>query len=208
MPTTDFLARKNHKMHIAHLDRFGSVGRCAIFTSGSVKGRRTRPCYRASYQASHPVFPFGWSMCEIRFCISWPEKSQDAYRTSRPIPFGWSMCEIRFCISWPEKITRCISHISTDSVRLVDVRYSHQAVLKGVVLGRVKGRRTRPLIHYFSSADRCARFGFVFLGQKKSQDSRRQLTPVFDKPAFSRFSQIFQPRLMVHSFGKIVKRQV
>jgi len=30
--------------------------------------------------------------------------------------------------------------------------------------------------------------------------SRRQLTPVFDKPAFSRFSQIFQPRLVVHSF--------
>ena len=38
--------------------------------------------------------------------------------------------------------------------------------------------------------------------------SRRKLTPVFDKPAFSRFSQIFQPRLVVHSFGKIVKRQV
>jgi len=35
-----------------------------------------------------------------------------------------------------------------------------------------------------------------------------QLTPVFDKPAFSRFSQIFQPRLVVRSFGKIVKRQV
>ena len=38
--------------------------------------------------------------------------------------------------------------------------------------------------------------------------SRRQLTPVFDKPAFSRFCQIFQPRFVVHSFGKIVKRQV
>jgi len=32
--------------------------------------------------------------------------------------------------------------------------------------------------------------------------------PVFDKPAFSRFSQIFQPLLVVHSFMKIVKRQV
>jgi len=28
---------------------------------------------------------FGWSMCKIRVCISWPDKSQDAYRTSRPI---------------------------------------------------------------------------------------------------------------------------
>ena len=26
-----FLGQKNHKMHIAHLARFGSVGRCAIF---------------------------------------------------------------------------------------------------------------------------------------------------------------------------------
>jgi len=32
--------------------------------------------------------------------------------------------------------------------------------------------------------------------------------PRFDKPAFSRFSQLFQPRLVVHSVGKIVKRQV
>jgi len=31
---------------------------------------------------------------------------------------------------------------------------------------------------------------------------------VFDKPAFSRFSQLFQPRLVVHSFVKIVKRPV
>ena len=40
------------------------------------------------------------------------------------ISLDWSMCDIRFCISWPGKITRCISHISPDSVRLVDVRYS------------------------------------------------------------------------------------
>ena len=45
-------------------------------------------------------------------------------------------------------------------------------------------------------------------GKKRMKTSRRQLTPVFDKPAFSRFSQIFHPRLVVHSFGKIVKRQV
>ena len=28
---------------------------------------------------------------------------------SRPTRFDWSMCDIRVCISWPEKITRCIS---------------------------------------------------------------------------------------------------
>ncbi len=38
--------------------------------------------------------------------------------------------------------------------------------------------------------------------------SRRQLIPLFDKPAFSRFSQLFQPRIKVHIFGEIVKRQV
>jgi hypothetical protein len=38
--------------------------------------------------------------------------------------------------------------------------------------------------------------------------SRRQLIPIFDKPAFSRFSQLFQPQFVVHIFGKIVKRQV
>ena len=32
--------------------------------------------------------------------------------------------------------------------------------------------------------------------------------PLFDKPAFSRFSQLFQPRIVVHLFGKIVKSQV
>jgi len=42
----------------------------------------------------------------------------------------------------------------------------------------------------------------------RAPTSRRQLTPVFDKPAFSRFSLIFQPRFVVHSFWKIVKRQV
>jgi len=43
---------------------------------------------------------------------------------------------------------------------------------------------------------------------KPAFSSRRQLIPVFDKPAFSRFSQLFQPRLVVHSFAKIVKRRV
>jgi len=45
-------------------------------------------------------------------------------------------------------------------------------------------------------------FGNVF------SNSRRQLTPVFDKPAFSRFSQNCEPRFVVEIFGKIVKRQV
>jgi hypothetical protein len=72
-----FLGQKNHKMHIAHLDRFRSVGRCAI---------------------SH-------------FCISWPDKLQDAYRTFRSIPFGWLRYPLLYFLA--RKITRCISHIWT-----------------------------------------------------------------------------------------------
>jgi len=132
-----FLGHKNHKMHIAHLARccsilFDSVRlvdvrylvlfflarkitRCISHISPDavrlvdvrylvwyISARKSQDAYRTS----RPML-FGWSMCDIRFCISWPEKSQDAYRTSRPIRFGWSMCDIRFCISWPEKITRC-----------------------------------------------------------------------------------------------------
>ena len=54
--------------------------------------------------------------------ISWPEKTQDAYRTSRPIRFGWSMCDIRFCISWPTKSQG--AYRTSRQIRLVDVRYS------------------------------------------------------------------------------------
>ncbi len=28
------------------------------------------------------------------------QRNHDEYRISRPIPFGWSMCDIRFCVSW------------------------------------------------------------------------------------------------------------
>ena len=48
-----------------------------------------------------------------------------------------------------------------------------------------------------------------FQGSNKAlRISSRQLIPIFDKPAFSRFSQLFQPRIVVHNFGKIVKRPV
>ena len=67
------LGQKNHKMHIA---RCRSVGRCAIFGFVFI-GQKIQDASRTS----RPNL-FGWSMCEIRFCISWPEKSQDSYRTS------------------------------------------------------------------------------------------------------------------------------
>ncbi len=40
------------------------------------------------------------------------------------------------------------------------------------------------------------------------QCSRRQLIPIFDKPAFSRISLNSKPRIVVKIFGKFVKRQV
>ncbi len=39
-------------------------------------------------------------------------------------------------------------------------------------------------------------------------NSRRQLIPIFDKPAFSRISLHSEPRIVVKIFGKFVKRQV
>jgi len=73
-------------------------------------------------------------MCDIRVCISWPEKSQDACRTSRPIPVGWSRCAIFGCVFLGQKnhkmriallhLEYSDSNISTDDERLVDVRYS------------------------------------------------------------------------------------
>ena len=42
------------------------------------------------------------------------------YRTSRPMLFGWlGRCAIFGFVLLARKITRCISHISTDAVRLV-----------------------------------------------------------------------------------------
>ena len=152
-PLLYFLARKITRCNIAHL----------YFLARRITSTR---CNIAHIYR----FRFGWSMCDIRFCISWPEKSQDAYRTSRSIPFrlvdvrysglyflarkitrcniahlvpfrfDWSMCDIRFCISRPEKSQDVISHIP---FRLVDVRCPRQVVLKADVPGRVKGRRTR-----------------------------------------------------------------
>jgi hypothetical protein len=40
------------------------------------------------------------------------------------------------------------------------------------------------------------------------ETSRRQLTPILDKPAFSRIHRNLEPRIVVEIFGKFVKKQV
>jgi len=106
--------------HISHLARFRPVGRCAI----------------------------------VGFVLLGHKKSHDVYRTSRPIPFGWSMCDIRFCTSWPEKSqdayrTSLFSSCSRASYQFV-FKASYQFVLKGVVpdsaphCGEQKSRTFRP----------------------------------------------------------------
>jgi hypothetical protein len=42
----------------------------------------------------------------------------------------------------------------------------------------------------------------------RSNIRRVPLLPHFDKPAFSRMHQTFQPRFVVHNFGEFVKRRV
>ena len=49
---------------------------------------------------------------------------------------------------------------------------------------------------------------FVPVCASLNRGFRGLLTPVFDKPAFSRFSQNCEPLIVVEIFGKIVKRQV
>ena len=58
-----------------------------------IKGRRTRPCERGVVPGRATTD--SERMVDVRYrpCNSWPEKSQGAYRTHRPIPFGWSMCD-------------------------------------------------------------------------------------------------------------------
>jgi len=149
--------------------------KCFLFPHG-VSVRGTRRWFVVHIDHSHRQLRKAWLkpnvhwlggvgqlMCDILFCISWPANHNMHHRASTD-----SACDIGFLFSWPDnnmhhrtttdsKITRCISHISPDSVRFVDV-------------------------------------------------SRRQLTTVFDKPAFSRFSQNCEPLLVVDIFGKIVKR--
>ena len=110
------------------------------------------------------------SMCDICFCISWPEKSQHQHASSH-IDGRIDSVDVRYllCISWSEKSQHASSHIDRfDSP--VDVRY----------------------LFCISWPEK---------SHASSHISRRQLTPVFwHKPAFSRFYQIFQQRLVVHSF--------
>jgi len=71
------LGQRNHKMHIAHIDRLRLVDvRCSVLYFLAREITRCR---------SHISTDSGWSMCDVLFC-TWPEKSQDAYRTSRPSP--------------------------------------------------------------------------------------------------------------------------
>ena len=99
-------------------------------------------------------FRFSWLMCDIHFCISWPEKSQDAYRASRSIPFR--LVDVRYPLLYflARRITRCnIAH----SVQLVDVRYPLL-----YFLARKITRCISNISIHSVSVGRCAIFGFVF----------------------------------------------
>ncbi len=106
-----YIGSKKSQHASSHIDRFRFASRCAISVlyilarkNHNMHHRTSSRKWRLSNKWGGVACAwFGWSMCDIRLCISWPEKAQDAYRTSRPIRFGWSMCDIRLCISWPEK---------------------------------------------------------------------------------------------------------
>ena len=77
-----------------------SVGRCAIF--GFVfLGQKNLMMHIAHLVRTR----VGWSMCDIRLCISCPAVWKGVVPARvKGVPFqSWSMCDIRLCISWPEK---------------------------------------------------------------------------------------------------------
>jgi len=47
-----------------------------------------------------------------RFCIAWPEKITRCISHISPVPFGWSMCDIRFCIAYLENHKMHIAHLA------------------------------------------------------------------------------------------------
>ena len=91
-------------------------------------------------------------VCDIRFCHSWPEKSQDACRTSTD--------SVEVDVRYPtlsllaRKITRCVSHIDRfDSFRSV----GRCAIFGFVFLGHEKlqdaYRTSRPIPNGWSMCD-------------------------------------------------------
>ncbi len=75
--------------------------------------------------------------------------------------------------------------------------------------GNPKNILDRLFGHYFKGVS--TSFGRLLLEnvlKKMVQNSRVPLLPHFDKPAFSRIPQTFQPRFVVHNFWEFVKRQV
>jgi len=131
-----FLDPKNHKMHIAPLVRFRSVGRCAIF--GFVfLGQKKSGCQPS---ANRPLF-----FDNLHFGQIAKRVNQQSRLTLLAICPKWRLSKKRGRFA-----DGCKMHISPDSVRLVDVRYSvlyilaeknhkiHSAHLSSV---RVKGRR-------------------------------------------------------------------
>jgi hypothetical protein len=98
---------ENHKMHIAHLGRGRSVGRCAI--CGFVLSGKSQDAYRTS----RPRL-FGWSMCDMRFCIVWK-----ITRCISHISTDVRLVDVRYSVLYfsSGKMTRHISRISTEVAR-------------------------------------------------------------------------------------------
>jgi len=129
-----------HKMHIAHLDRFRSIGRCAIF--GFVfLGQKTHNSSHKMHIAHLDRFR-AVGRCAIFGFVFLGHKNHKMHIAH--LDRSVRLVDVRDSVLYflARKITRCTSNIWTDSVRLVEMRYQHQAVLKGFIPGRVKGRLT------------------------------------------------------------------
>jgi len=141
---------------------------------GRVKWRSTRPNRR-----------FQTVGRDVRHLVLYFLARKITRRISHISTESVQLLDVRYSVLYflARKITRFMSHFSTDSVQMV-VWYQHQAVLKGVVPGRVKGRRTRPCKgrstrpnRRFQTVGRDVRYSVLYFLARKSQDAYRTSRP-------------------------------
>jgi len=108
---------------------------------------------------AHRPIRFAIQMCDIGFCISWPEKSQHAssHIDRFDSPFK---CAISGFVSLGQKNHNMHHRASTDSIRKSNVRYRVLYLLARKITTCIIAHR---LIRF---ASRCAISVFVSLGQK------------------------------------------
>ncbi len=81
--------------------------------------------------------------------------------------------------------------------------HQHEYMMIVYIHYRISGIRTEDttvLVAFAPTIPTATKMIYHLTMKRSVYVSRRQLIPIFDKSAFSRFSQLFQPRFVVHNF--------